>query len=148
MKYVYPAILTPVEDLRGYYAVEFPDIKAAVTQGKDLFDAIFLAEDLLNFVLMYMEDDKEKIPAPTDLKNVATDDAKSFVVPVIADTENYRNCGGAFFGPEHKHERWYSPNTDTYFYIKSDSDEEICNKVEQLIRKLSGVYNEQAEVRN
>ena len=148
MKYVYPAIFTPVEDLRGYYAVEFPDIKAAVTQGKNLYDAIFLAEDLLNFALAYMEDDEEKIPVPTDLKSIKLDDAKSFVVPVIADTENYRNCGEVFFGPNHKHGRWYSPHTDTYFYIKADSDEEICHKVEQLIRNLAGVYNEQAEVKN
>ena len=148
MKYVYPAIFTPVEELQGYYAVEFPDIKAAVTQGKDLYDAIFLAEDLLNFVLTYMEDDKEKIPTPTDLNSVALDDAKSFVVPIIADTEIYRNYGSAFFGPDHKHERWYSPNTNKHFYVKADIDEEVCPKVEQLIRTLAGVHNEQSEVTN
>ena len=43
MKYLYEAIITPWD--KGY-EVEFPDL-GIHTQGRDLFDAAFMAQDLL-----------------------------------------------------------------------------------------------------
>ena len=68
MRYIYPAIFTPAEELKDYYVVEFPDIDAAVTQGKNFSDAYRMAEDVLNLVLMTMENEGEEIPAPTRSK--------------------------------------------------------------------------------
>ena len=82
--------------IEGGYCIEFPDIEGAVTQGEDLYDALYMAEDLLNLALMTMEDDGEKIPLPTVLADVKITDDEftlregSFVAPVRADTDAYR----------------------------------------------------------
>ncbi len=94
MKYVFPAIFRVA--VEGGYCIEFPDIKSAVTQGNDLYDALCMAEDVLNLTLMTMEDDGEKIPLPTVLAEVKITDEEftlregSFVAPIRADTDNYR----------------------------------------------------------
>ena len=71
MRYVYPAIFTPVAELENYYVVEFPDLEAAVTQGKNFSDAYSMAEDVLNLVLMTMENYGEEIPKPTALEKIS-----------------------------------------------------------------------------
>ena len=94
MKYVFPAIFRVA--VEGGYCIEFPDIKSAVTQGNDLYDALCMAEDVLNLTLMTMEDDGEKIPLPTVLAKVEIPDEEftlregSFVAPIKADTDAYR----------------------------------------------------------
>ena len=68
MRYVYPAIFTPVEDIGGYYFVQFPDIENAVAQGKNLEDAKNMAWEILNLALIELENDGEKIPVSTNFK--------------------------------------------------------------------------------
>ncbi len=43
MKYAYPAIFTPIED--GNFDVKIPDLPGCRTFGKNLADAVFMAED-------------------------------------------------------------------------------------------------------
>ena len=45
MKLVYPALFTPFEDGSGGYTVEFPDLPGCVTEGEDMAEALFMAED-------------------------------------------------------------------------------------------------------
>ncbi len=45
MKMVYPAIFYPYSDASGGYVVEFPDLPGCVTGGKDLKEALEMAED-------------------------------------------------------------------------------------------------------
>lgn len=60
MKLVYPAIFTPYEDKSGGYVVEFPDLPGCVTEGDDMAEALFMAEDAASgWVLTELEDGKQ-----------------------------------------------------------------------------------------
>ena len=135
MRYVYPAIFTPAEELENYYVVEFPDIEAAVTQGKNFSDAYNMAEDILNLVLMTMENYAEEIPKPTALENVKVDGDK-IVGLVEADTDAYRKI---FREGLARHEIWYSPIVDGRFFVLKDDEEEVCKRVAELLEKISCV---------
>lgn len=89
MKYVYPARITPDSKLEGVLFVEFPDIETAVTQGHGLYDALYMAEDVLNLELTSKEDDGDEIPAPTPLDKVDVP-KDGFVTLIKADTDEYR----------------------------------------------------------
>ena len=135
MKYVYPAIFTPDKKLNDYYVVEFPDIDAAVTQGKNFSDAYRMAEDVLNLALMTLENDGEEIPAPTSFENIYVD-ADRLVGLVEADTDAYRKI----FREECScHEVWYSPLTARKFFILKFNEEELCCRVAEILTKVSGV---------
>lgn len=85
MKYVYPAIFTPVDG--GEFDVKVPDLPGCRTCGKDLADAIFMAEDAIAMWLWDAESKAEKIPAPGEFPAV---EAPQFVNYVVADTDEYR----------------------------------------------------------
>ena len=89
MRYVYPAILIPLneENFKGY-GVEIPDLDTA-TEGLDLYDALYMAEDLLSGVLTGLEDDGKEIPAPTDIRNLKLE-GDAFASLIRADTDWYR----------------------------------------------------------
>lgn len=87
MKYVFPAVLEYAE---GYgYAVNFPDVSSAVTQGENLCEAIFMAEDALTGTLMSMEDSGREIPSPTSIEDLKLE-PKEFYALIKADTDSYR----------------------------------------------------------
>ncbi len=65
--FVYPAVFTYEEGKE--IAVVFPDLDAA-TSGKTDSDALFSARELLGCVLFGLEEDGEKIPAPTPLSDL------------------------------------------------------------------------------
>lgn len=87
MKYVYPAVFYPEEE--GAYSVLFPDLKGCVTQGDDLYDALFQAQDALNFWLDYLEDTGKKIPTASDIRTIALE-GEQFVTLIRADTDAWR----------------------------------------------------------
>ena len=81
MKYVYPAIFTRDG--------EFPDMQEAVTQGNDINDALYMAQDVLNTWLAFLEDSGKVIPKPSDINSLALDDGQ-FANLIIADTDAWR----------------------------------------------------------
>jgi len=85
MKYVYPALFTPLPS--GEYDVRIPDLPGCITCGKDLADAIEMAEDAAAMWLCDAEDNQEKIPVPSKELNV---NHPQFISFVVADTEEYR----------------------------------------------------------
>lgn len=85
MKYVYPAIFEPAEE--GGYLVNFPDMSDCFTDGDDMADALIMAKDVLEMTLAWYEDDKKPIPTPTDIKQIETPYAVSYV---LADTDAWR----------------------------------------------------------
>ena len=89
MRYVYPAIFIPLneENFKGY-GVEFPDLDTA-TEGLDLYDALYMAADLLSDVLADLEDDGEEIPTPTDIRKLQLE-GDAFASLIRADTDWYR----------------------------------------------------------
>lgn len=85
MKYVYPAVFTPVEN--GEYDVKIIGLPGCRTCGKDLAEAIAMAEDAVAMWLWDAETKCEEIPEPSTVPETA---APQFVNYVLADTDEYR----------------------------------------------------------
>ena len=69
--YIFPAIFKEdlFDDNKTIY-VSFPDLENCFTDGIDLKNAIKNAKEALGNVLYWMEKDGDKIPNPTDIKDV------------------------------------------------------------------------------
>ncbi len=85
MKYVYPTVLTPLPS--GEYDVRIPDLPGCITCGKNLADAIEMAEDAVAMWLCDAEDNHESIPEPSEKLTV---EKPQFVSLIVADTNLYR----------------------------------------------------------
>ena len=84
MKYVYPALFTPLED---GYDVHVPDLPGCRTCGDTLAEAIEMAEDAVSTWLWDAENDKDAIP-PASM--TLPYEAPQFVSFVKVDTEIFR----------------------------------------------------------
>ncbi|MGN0193860.1 MAG: type II toxin-antitoxin system HicB family antitoxin [Pseudoramibacter sp.] len=87
-KYLYPAVFTTEPDGSGI-SVNFPDIPQCYTGGRDMNDALDMAEDVLNMTLLDMEENGDSIPKPSNLKSIPLDE-NSAASLVRADTLAYR----------------------------------------------------------
>lgn len=76
-RYVYPAVFT--YEAGREIAVVFPDLDVA-TSGADDNDALLSARELLGCALYGMEEDNEKIPAPTPLSDITTSENERAVL--------------------------------------------------------------------
>ena len=85
MKYVYPAIFEPAEE--GGYIVTVPDIPHCYTSGKDMAQAIEMAQDAAAMLIVDLEDEQSRIPAPSKLEDVRTTFTKSLI---LLDTDAWR----------------------------------------------------------
>jgi len=88
MKYVYPAIFTPLDN-DGGYDVYVPDLPYVRTWGNSLAEAMEMAEDATAMWLAHTEDDGQ--PAPLPSKSLEHE-APQFVNLVKADTEEWRRA--------------------------------------------------------
>ena len=92
MKNVYPVFFTEVEDC---ILVEVPDLEI-LTEGKDIKDAIEMARDAIELQCVSREDHKEKIPEPSEIKDLDISkgtfvlDGKTFISLVDVDPVEYR----------------------------------------------------------
>ncbi len=84
--YVYPAVFHPNED-DSSITVIVPDLPGCITEGKDLADALFMAEDAVSMWLWYAEDSHTPIPAATQPPRTETPE---FVNLVRVDLDEYR----------------------------------------------------------
>lgn len=66
-KYVYPAIFTYDDDGIN---IEFPDIQGCFSCADTDEEALYMAEDALGLCLLVLEEDDEKIPEPSNLKDI------------------------------------------------------------------------------
>ncbi len=79
--YCYPAILTYEKGKE--IAVEFPDLDVA-TSGVNDEDALVSARELLGLAMFGLEEDGDKIPKPTPLRNITPEtDQKVILVDVF-----------------------------------------------------------------
>ena len=86
MKGFYPAVFTKDEDA---VLVDFPDIQGCYTDGKDMDEAYTMAEDAINGMLMYLEDEHEAIKPPSAIEDLEIPEG-SFAVMFKVDTDKYR----------------------------------------------------------
>ncbi|MCL1873415.1 MAG: type II toxin-antitoxin system HicB family antitoxin [Clostridiales bacterium] len=91
MKLVYPACFYPEDD--GRYSVLFVDFELA-TFGNNLADAIRMAADAAAGRILCMLKDGEKLPNPTNLKNIKPETESGFVSMVYVDTGAEQPSGG------------------------------------------------------
>ncbi|MCL2009598.1 MAG: type II toxin-antitoxin system HicB family antitoxin [Synergistaceae bacterium] len=87
MKHVYPAVFHPEEE--GGFCVYFPDIKRGATQGETIAECMEMAEDFLCLSLYNMEEEKQAIPAPTNMKDINAE-SEDIVTLISVDTGDYR----------------------------------------------------------
>ena len=85
-KLIYPAIFHKEEV--GGYSVTFPDLPGCNTEGNDLAEALYMAQDALGLYLSSLKQDK--IPLPQSMRPEALIlDKNSFVTLVEWDEEAY-----------------------------------------------------------
>lgn len=85
-QYVYPAVFHPNAD-DGSITVSVPDLPGCITEGKNLANAIYMAQDAVASWLWDAENCKEEIPVPSAPAQVT---APEFVNYVYADTDEFR----------------------------------------------------------
>ena len=86
MKAAYPIIMTPGEK---YTVVYIPDFNIN-TEGTDTADAMEMARDAIGIMGIDMEDDKDPIPEPSALADVAAAHPGDMVTLVDVDFAEYR----------------------------------------------------------
>ena len=103
MKYVYPAIFRKANEAKELWYVDFPDVDGAFTDGKSLYEALEMAEDVLASMLVCWEDFKagrldtpmkNRIVDPTPIEQVKAEpdefSTSAFVTLIKVDTDAYR----------------------------------------------------------
>ena len=86
MKAAYPIVLTPAE--KGY-VVYVPDMDIN-TEGDDIADALFMAQDAIGMMGITLQDLGKDIPNPSeDLPTVSGNEAASYV---LVDFDVYRKA--------------------------------------------------------
>ena len=63
MQKIYPAIFSPNSDRT--FTVIFPDLPGCITEGKDIANAMYMAEDALSQWLSYLTDEGIELPSPS-----------------------------------------------------------------------------------
>lgn len=86
-KYAYPAVFAPAQE--GGYTVNFPDLEGCFTEGDDMAEALYMAEDVLALTLYGYETDGRKIPVPSSPSSIELGPGE-FVNFVACDTLAYR----------------------------------------------------------
>ncbi len=85
-QYVYPAVFHPDAEEGGFF-VSFPDLPGCMTEGNDMGEALFMAQDAMEMWLAHAEDTGQPIPAPGPAPQV---EVPEFVNFVRADTYAWR----------------------------------------------------------
>lgn len=89
MKLAYPIILIPWEAPETGYTVEVPDLPGCVTEGRNLAEALFMAEDAASgWVLTELEDGR---PAPkaSNPADIHPDETTALVSTIALDMDAY-----------------------------------------------------------
>lgn len=87
MKYVYPVIFYKDEKKIG---VTVPDIFGCHTFGKNMAEAIEMAQDVIEMILVSYENDNQEIPQASDIDSIKKDSDTIAVSLVVADTDKWR----------------------------------------------------------
>ena len=88
MRLVYPAVFIPFDDGDGY-TVEFPDLPGCVTEGEDLGDAIYMAEDAASGWILTELENGAKIPDASKLKDIKVDEDGAFTSLIVLNMDEY-----------------------------------------------------------
>lgn len=67
-EYIYPAVFHLNDN--SSYTITFPDLPSCITEGKDLANALYMAQDLLTQWAAYCESKGEALPPASPLEAV------------------------------------------------------------------------------
>lgn len=84
-QYVYPAVFRPLDD--GGFFISFPDLPGCLTEGNDMTESLFMAQDALETWLAGAEDHKDPIPVPSAHPETSSPEFINFI---RADTTAWR----------------------------------------------------------
>ena len=87
MDYVYPAIFSFNND--GSHTITFPDLPGCISEGKDLSNAIYMAQCALSQWIEYLAEKEDVLPGASDIKAIKTEE-NEFVSLVRADVKDGR----------------------------------------------------------
>lgn len=86
MKLAYPAVFTPCEE--GGYTVAFPDLPGCYTEGDDLADALYMAQDAASGIILLRLEKGEAPPSASELSSVEVSGG-DIVSLVVLDMDSY-----------------------------------------------------------
>jgi predicted RNase H-like HicB family nuclease len=81
---VYPAILHE----EGGYWIEFPDLEGCQTYGETLEETMELAQEALGLYLVSLIENKQEIPAPSNIADLTADEGQ--LTYISTDVDKYR----------------------------------------------------------
>ncbi len=76
-RHIYPAIFSYDDD---GISVEFPDFPGCLTAGQDTAEAMKNAKEALELVLYGLEEDREDVPEPFDIRTLHLESNQTFVL--------------------------------------------------------------------
>ena len=77
---VYPAILHE----EGGYWIEFPDLEGCQTYGETLEETMELAQEALGLYLVSLIENKQEIPAPSNIADLTADEGVKKMLSIPA----------------------------------------------------------------
>ena len=89
-EYVYPAVFHANGD--GTFTIYYPDLPGCISEGKNIANALYMAQDALSQWINYLKDNGADIPAPSDISRIHTEDMEfsSYVRAEIKDSRAVR----------------------------------------------------------
>lgn len=90
-EYIYPAVFHLNGD-DDSYTVTFPDLPSCITEGKDLSNALYMAQDLLTQWAAYCEEKGEALPPASRIEDTACEPGEfvNLVRAVVRDDRAVR----------------------------------------------------------
>jgi predicted RNase H-like HicB family nuclease len=85
MEYIYPAIFHKNKD--ESYTVIYPDLPGCISEGKNLGNAMYMAQSALTQWIGYLADKKQEIPQASPVGKVKTSKAE-FVNLICAEVKD------------------------------------------------------------
>ena len=69
MEYIYPAVFHKNDD--GSLTIVYPDLPGCISEGKDLSNALCMAQAALSEWIEFLADEKAQIPPPSEVEGIA-----------------------------------------------------------------------------
>lgn len=85
--YVYPAVFHPNDD--GTFTIDYPDLPGCISEGKDLSNAMTMAQSALAQWVEYLTNSKTAIPTPSRVRDVVCS-GDEFVTLIRAEVRDNR----------------------------------------------------------
>jgi predicted RNase H-like HicB family nuclease len=89
MKLAYPVVLIPFEDHSGGYEVKVPDIPNCFSEGRDLADALFMAQDVASLCVLLELEKGHQAPKASPISQIRPPEPDAVVSLVALDMDAY-----------------------------------------------------------